>query len=338
MVRAHPNLRSWCACVAVMLLAPAAGRAEPCPPPLPATEPGFRHARALLVVEAGPANHRGQDVIAVAGGPQVLVAKMAYGVVDKDLKDEDVDVFAQRGGACAPWELLGTARTTREGDLPEERLGTWDDGGRVLLEVPDPQRLPVGRHAVRARVRGDGTAAAFSLWVVRPGTEVAIFDVDGTLTTGDDQLWKELAEAAEGERRPPAAQEAAQALAHAWVAKGVLPVYLTGRPDTLRGFTERWLRDQGFPPGVIRHADRLREAVPTDDSVGRFKVRALRGIAERATVRAAYGNAATDAFAYAEAGIPQARVHMAAGSWVQEVARVGKEPRARVTAPRPEGW
>lgn len=328
--------------VALLLSLSEAALADPCPPPLPTAPGGFRRARTVLAIEvAGPPNHRGQDVLAPVGAPQVLVAKMAYGVVDKDLKDEDVDVLVQRGGSCSAWELLGTVRTTREGEIPDVRLGTWDDGGRVLVEVPEDRRLPVGRHAVRARAQGDGSFAAFWLWVVPAGVEIAVFDVDGTLTGGDGQLWHELAEAAEGERSPAAVRDGAKELVLAWAAKGVLPVYLTGRPDTLRSLTERWLREQGFPPGVVRHADRLRETAPTDESVGRFKVRVLRELEGRgAKLRGAYGNASTDSYAFREAGVPAGRSHVlsADASWAAEAARVAKEPKARVAAPTATGW
>lgn len=330
--------------IGAILALGAAGEAaaDPCPPSAVPSAQGFRHKRSALWAASGPANHRGQDVVAPPGGRQLLVGKMAYGLVDKDLKDEDVDVLVQRGDSCSPWERLGVARTSREGALDADLLGTPDDGGRVLLEVPKAKRLPVGRHAVRLLVHGDETSADFSLWVVPRGTEVAVFDVDGTLTTGDDELWRQLAEEVEGEREEPEMQPGSRDVAKAWAARGVLPVYLTGRPDTLRMLTERWLREKGFPPGVLRHTDQLRQAVPIDESVGDFKAAVLKDLQSRAglVVRAAYGNAGTDRYAYRKAGIPDARVHMVGAGldWPAESKRVEKEPAAKKAAPRPAGW
>ena len=48
------------------------------------------------------------------GQEQWLVGKFTYGTIDKDIHDEDVEVWVRRraaNGSCA-WENLGTARTT----------------------------------------------------------------------------------------------------------------------------------------------------------------------------------------------------------------------------------
>lgn len=312
-----------------------------CPPDVEPSARGFRRKRSLLWA-AGGANHRGQDVVTPPDGRQILVGKIAYGIADKDLKEEDVDVLVQRGNVCTPWELLGVVRTSREGDLDAALLGTPDDGGRVLLEIPAPRHLPAGRHAVRLLVHGDRSAADFSLWVLPRGTEVAIFDVDGTLTTGDDELWEQLATEALGSPEQPDAWPGARDVVAAWAERGVLPVYLTGRPDTLRRLTVQWLREQGFPPGVVRLTDQMRQTVPVEAIIGRFKADVLTDLQGRAglVVRAAYGNAATDRFAYRGAKIPDDRVHMVGDGldWPSELVRVRGEPAAQVAAPRPAAW
>ncbi|MBC8071234.1 MAG: hypothetical protein IAG13_23115, partial [Deltaproteobacteria bacterium] len=66
-----------------------------------------------------------------------------------------------------------------------------------------------------------------------------------------------------------------------------------------------WLREGGYPPGVVHTTDRHREVAPRVDGVGRFKadfLARLHGAGYR--IAAAYGNAATDVWAYAQAGLP----------------------------------
>ncbi len=132
-----------------------------CPPPLPAAaKVAFEHKRSVLVVKtAGSPNHRGQDVVAAVGEPQVLIGKFAYGTTDKDIKDEGVEVFVQRHPPCGDWQLLGTARTSKDGEHGKV-FGIEDDGGRVFFTVPEAERLPVGRYPVRMRLVGDGSEAA----------------------------------------------------------------------------------------------------------------------------------------------------------------------------------
>ena len=281
------------------------------PPPLPErTSKGWRRNRtALLTVTQGPANHRGQDVVVAVGEPQTLNAKLAYGPYDKDLKHEDVEVFIQREPPCSAWESLGTVRTTKEGEIPSSKLGTWDDGGRAFVEIPPDKRLPEGRYPVVFRAVGDGSKARLFLYVLPPGSPVVIFDIDGTLTTGDDQLVQEVAAKVLEHKYVPVMREGAPEVAKAWVDAGVQPIYLSGRPDLLKSETEKWLHDKGFPVGPLHLADRLRETVVGDDFVGTFKVAWLARLEAQAKVRivAAYGNAHTDIVAYRKAGIDPAR-------------------------------
>ena len=66
------------------------------------------------VTGIGSANHRGRDMVLTPSDTQWVLGKIAYGAIDKDLKDEDVDVWVQRD-CGARWEKLGTTRTTSDG-------------------------------------------------------------------------------------------------------------------------------------------------------------------------------------------------------------------------------
>lgn len=105
----------------------------------------WRHFSSRLIVLAGSANHRGRDQVVVAGTTPTIVGKFAYGLADKDLKDEDVDIFLQQG-CGGDWAKLGTTRTTEEGAHSNVE-GFEDDGGRVFYKLP--RQLPVGRHRIQ---------------------------------------------------------------------------------------------------------------------------------------------------------------------------------------------
>src|SRR6185295_6624843 len=60
------------------------------PPPTPA-KGSWRHSvKSTLTKAAGSPHHRGRDLFVQPGDEQWVLAKFAYGVVDKDLHDEDV--------------------------------------------------------------------------------------------------------------------------------------------------------------------------------------------------------------------------------------------------------
>ncbi len=305
-----------------------------CPPPLPTNaESSFRHKRSKLVTALGDARHRGQDVLVVVGNPQRLAAKFAYGQVDKDLKDEAVEIFVQREPPCGEWALLGQAWTTKDGAAGTVD-GVEDDGGRVFFDIPEERRLPGGRYPIRMRVRGDGTVAAFDLLVVKPKSKVVVFDIDGTLTTRDKEITKEyLAELVNIDYDPDMYEGAVEAV-NAWAEKGYTIAYVTGRPDWLRALSAGWLEAKGFPPGVIHLADTMHQVLPTSGGVAKYKADYLKSLQARGLfVAAAYGNAKTDIQAFAEAAIDKSRTYIigkhggkdgtvAVGSYVEHVTEL----------------
>jgi hypothetical protein len=265
---------------------------EPGPPAV--EEASWRHTSSNLVA-LGAANHRGRDQLVVVGEPQWILGKFAYGLVDKDLKDEDVAIFVHRG-CSGTWEALGTATTSKDGDHPAV-LGVEDSGGRVYFEIPEARRLEVGRHRVRLVVKGDLTWTDLFLQVVEPTTALFVSDVDGTLTTSE---FKEFEELLEGEvtEAHHAAPEALGLLAR----RGYLPVYLTARPEWLTERTREFLRERGFPPGVIHTTTSLTGAL--GGAAAAFKESELAALAGQGFVpRWAFGNKPSDGDAYAKAGI-----------------------------------
>ena len=81
--------------------------------------------------------------------------------------------------------------------------------------------------------------------VVPPGTPVVLTDVDGTLTTSENEEFFDLLSGTLPDVRPGAPQ-ALQALAE----RGYHTIYLTARPEFLGTRTEEFVRARGLPPGA----------------------------------------------------------------------------------------
>jgi hypothetical protein len=98
-------------------------------PPDPGAKRGFRHTASSITANTGFANHRGRDMFYNPGDPQWLIGKFAYGVLDDDIKDEEIDIYLLRD-CGSTWEKLGTELTTQDNQhAPVE--GVDDTGGRI---------------------------------------------------------------------------------------------------------------------------------------------------------------------------------------------------------------
>jgi len=219
----------------------------------------------------------------VVGEPQQLEAKLAYGPTDTDLKDEDV-LFRYEPPDGTGLRDLGVVRTSLD--------GPGDDGGRARFTIPPDRALPVGRHVIRATVLGDGSEATFSVVVVPNDQAVFVSDVDGTLTESEVA---ELPALASGNL--PAAHPHAALVFQRLSARGLVPIYLTARPDWLTGRTRAFLQANGFPPGVV--ITRKDKSGGYGASAEAFKRAELEQLAQRVRVEWAFGNMSSDASAYA---------------------------------------
>ena len=260
-----------------------------CAPP-DVSRVAFRHTLS----GRGDPHHAANDVIVAVGQPARIRAKFSYGTILKDLEDEDVALLVGEG-ACGPWVSEDVRRP--------------DDDGWITFEVP---ALPEpGIRTFHAIVAGDGSRASGRIWTVAPGSRAVLFDIDGTLTTGDTELLEDLL----GDDAPNMRAGAPEVARH-WDAQGAVIVYMTGRPYFLRRSSRSWLEANGFPPGVLFTVEEHRDALPTAARVGEFKRRRVAAMIEAGLVfDAAYGNAATDVCAYAEGGIDPAL------TWITELDR-----------------
>lgn len=290
--------------ILLLALLPAPIRADDAPT---GSREAWRHRRTpVFTISQGAPQHRCRDSLAVAGGPQEVICKFAYGPWDKDLEDEDVEVFVRPEGSDA-WRRLGVGRTGRG----EHRDGTRDIrnlDGWMVFPIPGAAALPPGRHRVRAVVQGDGAAVEADLWVLAPSHAVVVFDIDGTLTTGDSELTRELANAAAEEIYHPKIRAGAADVIRARVAAGALPVYLTARPDRLTNRTRAWLEAENLPAGPLQLQSSVAGAL-SKPHTQRYKQRVVQALVDQGfTVVAAYGNAVTDIDAYLAAGLEPAHI------------------------------
>ena len=230
-----------------------------------------------------------QDVIATPGSPVILRGKFAYGDVSKDLEGERIRAYLDD---CAGWRPLGEATT--------------DADGRIVLQVSEP--LPAGVYDVRLEVLGDASLAPGRVWVLPRGTHLAVTDIDGTLTTSDEELvrdvFTDLFDPIYTGADVPAARPAAADLTRAHADRSRVVIYLTGRPYWLTEKTRAWLSDGGFALGALHTTDSNAEAIPTETAVGAYKRAFLQGLSAQGLVLdEAYGNATTDVTAYEGAAI-----------------------------------
>lgn len=260
-----------------------------CESPFPGVASGsWRHSFAtpLATAQGGP-NHRIRDRVLSPGESAELRGLFTYGAFDKDLEDEDVELWLRR---CPGWERVATATTSHDG----------------IVHVALPTDLPKGEYTVRYLVLGDGTMAEGVVAVWPPGTQAIVTDVDGTLTTSD---WQAVGDVVLG--RDAEMYDDADTAIGLWAAKGYRLLYLTGRPQAVNRYSVTWLRDHGFPRGPVQLTDEAGQVFPTDSSVRVFKADRLREIrAKGVTWTAAHGNATTDIGAYADAAIPKADTYI----------------------------
>lgn len=265
------------------------------PPPPPGSRESWEHLDSNLIAVSGEPNHRVRDMFYVPGETQYLMGKFAYGLVDKDLKDERVDVYVQRGCAGA-WELLGDAWTTEEGAHPTVQ-GVEDTGGWVYFELSPAQTLELGRHRVHMVVRGDLSTVDGFVEVVEPGTPIFVSDVDGTLTTFESEEFVDLLVGVLPDAHPFAA-----AALHLLQDKGYHAMYLTARPEWLVERTRQFVDVRGFPPGIIHTTLELEGALGS--LAVEYKTGELQQLADKGLVPMwVFGNTDSDAEAYHNAGI-----------------------------------
>jgi len=224
----------------------------------------------------------GFDAITVPGQPAELrlkVERSGWRFWRPDVKDTPVR-FTATGSTLS-------ARTDRDG----------------VAHASLPGSLAVGVYSYVAEPEGRSDAAASSrVWVLDPARPLAVVDIDGTLSTLPSWLVPFRGHKAKAYADSP------QLLNE--LARTHQIVYLTARDDNLDAKTRAFLALRGFPAGPVIFNDlglttKAERAQLNSKNHGVSKLQALRKLqALGLTVGLGIGNAATDAYAYENAGAP----------------------------------
>ena len=251
-----------------------------------AAEPEGFYWRRNAARARGESYHSAQDAIGLPGSAIDTVGWFAYGLTRRGVSDENVALSIDR---CGSWDKVGT--------------GTTEGHGRVDLKIPSEER--VGRFNVALELRGDGSYVTSQVHVLPAGTHLVLFDIDGTVTTDNEQFMREIMD----DSYVPAAFTDAAAATRAWHDKGYVIVYLTGRPHAASYMTRDWLANEKFAPGHLHMTEYLADAMPRIDGVGEFKREYIKHLKDLGyIIDYAYGNEATDVYAYAHNDIGLDRI------------------------------
>lgn len=266
-------------------------------PPVVHKRPFHHGLRSMEVIHMGLPTHQGRDQIYAQDAPaQWAIAQFSYGPTSKSLENEDVDVFIDHG-CSGEWIEAGTFRTTL-GHHPTV-AGVKDRKGYVYVDlVAQGHRLDAGRHRVRFVVAGDLTAIELFIDVLPADAKIAVTDIDGTLTSSEYALLKDVVGAGNVAAHP----DAAKALT-TLSARGYHIVYIASRPEWLQESTRQWLAKHGFPRGILHTS-----TSETGGATSMFEAQEFSRLkADTHLVPSfAFGNNSTEVESFAAAGIPRA--------------------------------
>lgn len=265
-----------------------------CAAPLPDFGParGFHKTSSKLTAKIGSPRHRGRDLFLLEGQDAWVLGKFAYGLLDDDIKGEEIDVYLLKD--CGnTWSLVGTFLTSEDGENKEVH-GVIDTGGRLFVNLgSEGISLDVGRHRIVMVVAGDLTYAEQFIEVIRPQARVVVTDIDGTLTSSEYAALTDVAGLPPAEAHPGAAD-----MLWAFAIRGYKVFYLTARPEWMTPLTREWLPLRGFPPGVLHTT--LSKIGAVGSSATDAKTKELAWLHATTTIVPSYafGNKTSDVAAY----------------------------------------
>lgn len=238
---------------------------------------GFEHSTNSVFSLFDP-HHLASDVITVVQHEADINVKFTYGPLRKDLEDEDIEVWID---TCKDkLVLLGTYRTNSD--------------GRIKPTFEANQLPSTGAYRIWLRTRGDNTSTSFMLRILEPGTSMAIFDIDGTLTHSETNT---------------NTRTGAVEMTHAVKDLGREIVYLSGRHYLLTRWTRTFLQGNQFAEGSLVVGQSICDIIPNDSHVGEFKSRYLKYLKDLGLVlERAYGDRTSDVYAYQSVKIPNDKI------------------------------
>ena len=227
-----------------------------------------------------------QDVVTLPNSDFNVTSWFGLGTLRVGAKNEDV---VHKMDSCGSWDTLGNSKTDRD--------------GRAMLQ--NNQLSGAGRFKVSHQMLANGSAITSTVNVLPAGTHFVVFDIDGTLTTDNGQFVRQQLHP----EYVPVAFPAAQAATQAWVAKGYIVLYLSGRPTDASIQTRSWLDNLGFAKGPTHLTETPAQVVPTERGVGTFKKDYLKSLMDKGyVIDYAYGNETTDIYAYTGIGLSPDKV------------------------------
>ncbi|MES2503986.1 MAG: HAD hydrolase family protein [Myxococcota bacterium] len=241
---------------------------------------GFSHRANSALTWLAP-HHSSSDILTTIGHDVDLNAKFSYGPLSTDLIDEEIEIWID---TCSnKLQHLGSFKTNAD--------------GRVSQKFSAAHLPKEGSFRIWAKVVGDNTLTNLTLRILKEGTKLAVFDIDGTLTHSNvnQSLRNGSVEATQKVKK-----------------MGLEILYLTGRHYVLTNYTRHFLAESGYSDGTLILGQSLQEIVPSNSNVGEFKANRLLGLkALGFIIERAYGNDTTDIFAYLKAGISPQQIYIA---------------------------
>eukprot|EP01137_Pigoraptor_chileana_P015503 Opistho-2@71497 len=227
--------------------------------------------------------------------PNDIMMEGRFEYFTKAMVFENVDVYVQPAHATPPaWQSIGVSKT--------------NGSGQVAVALPKSFTAIPAHVRVRMVALHDHSFAAGSVFLLQKGAGAIVYDIDGTLTVGDEEVVQQAVKDSINVSHDIKLRKGAVSLVRMWASKGYLPIYLSGRAGSFYNLTRMWLVRHGFPPGAIHHTRTHVPTLPIYPSVGLFKRDYVRSLQEiGVNVFAAYGNTVTDIKAYAECGLPKSR-------------------------------
>ncbi len=273
--------------------------------PLTPEEPtGFNSWRNSILSSQG-VYPVAQDVITLPNSDFNITSWFGMGALRVGAGNEDVVL---KMDTCGAWNTLANVTTNRD--------------GRATLQ--NNQLTHLGRFKVSQQMLADGAAITSTINVLPPGTHFVVFDIDGTLTTDNGQFVRQQLNS----DYVPVAYPAAQAATQAWVDKGYVVLYLSGRPTDAAKQSRGWLDDLGFAKGPTHLTETPSQVVPSERGVGAFKKAYLQSLVDKGyVIDYAYGNETTDIYAYAGIGLSPEKIFI-----------LGPNAGAQGTQPLPNGY
>ncbi|MCM1990956.1 HAD family acid phosphatase [Oceanirhabdus seepicola] len=252
----------------------------------------FRHWYNTLFTSSHSPYHNGYDIIANEKDSIIIHGKFHYGDFRKDLEDEWISIFMYNFNLPNPnWVYITRILT--------------DNDGQIFHHFTKDKTLKNGLYLFKFIVEGDRTSADMYIRILSEKEDYVIFDIDGTLTISDNELIKESFYEFLDVHYKPKAYKDAYKVVNYYKDKGYNILYLTARPSWLISNTLNWLKENGFPFGIL-HTNETGIPSTYADIYKSMYLKTI--ISKGANINYLYGNALTDISAYKSINISHDKI------------------------------